>query len=332
MGLFFFLAGYYTPSSFDRKGPGRFMTDRLVRIGIPVLIGLFVIVPLQSWMRMDLSPGLQRIGFWNYAVHDFFGIGSKPASWPSGERWPQVNFGHLWFLQHLLVYALLYAVWRLLRGKAAGRSFRPAPPESWMIFAYAVALAAATWAIRIWYPVNRWTAFLGFIQMEPAHLPQYASLFVIGLIACRGEWIETMLTRRGLAWLAVGGGLALLVYIMAAFDMIGGDASVGGSIVALQIRDCVWEAFTCTGLCVGLPVAFRQLRLGANAVWRMLARNVLAIYVFHFPFVLLVQWVLMESGLPKSGGLLLVWPLAAALTVLFTNSVVLRLPGLRRVF
>ena len=331
MGLFFFLAAYYTPTSFDRKGRHRYIVDRLVRLGVPLLIGLLLIVPLQSWMRMDLSPGMLHIGFWDYYVHGFFGYGARPAGWPATERWPQVSFGHLWFLQHLLVYALLYMVWRLFVPSDRLQAFRPAPPSNWMIFAYAVALAGASMLIRIWYPINDWIGFLGFIQMEPAHLPQYLSLFVIGLIASRGRWIETIPTTRGIGWLAVGGGLALLLYVLVGFGLIGlGEPSAGPA--GIDVRGCIWEAFTCTGLCVGLPVAFRKLALGAGKVWRMLARNVLAIYVFHFPIVMLVQWALLEAAFPKWVSLLLAWPLAAVSTVAFTNWVVLRLPGLRRVF
>ncbi len=35
MGAFFLLAGYFTPGSFDRKGPGGFIKDRLVRTRHP---------------------------------------------------------------------------------------------------------------------------------------------------------------------------------------------------------------------------------------------------------------------------------------------------------
>ncbi len=333
MGLFFLLAGYYTPASYDRKGRRRFLLDRLVRIGIPLLIGLFVIVPLQGWMRMDLSPGMLHIGYWDYLENGFFGNGPMPAGWPATEHWPQVNFGHLWFLQHLLVYALLYAAWRLVAPRRWLDAIRPAPPSNWMIFAYAVALTVATVLIRIWYPINDWIGFLGFIQMEPAHLPQYLSLFVIGLFAGRGRWFETMPTQRGLTWLAVGGGLALMLYLLVGFGLIGlGGPGPSEPPAWLAVRDDLWEAFTCTGLCVGLPVAFRELGLGAGKVWRTLARNVFAIYVFHFPIVMLVQWALMETDLAKWVRLLLTWPLAVLLTVAFTNYVVLRLPGLRRVF
>jgi peptidoglycan/LPS O-acetylase OafA/YrhL len=331
MGLFFLLAGYFTPGSFDRKGRRWFITDRLVRIGIPILMGLLLIVPLQAWMRMNLSPGMLPIGFWDYYTRGFFGIGAIPAGWPVTEYWPQVNYGHLWFLQHLLIYALLYAAWRVVAPKRRVEVIRPAPPTDAMIFAYAVALAIASMVIRIWYPINDWISFLGLIQMEPAHLPQYASMFVIGLIAYRGRWFETMPARRGYGWLAVGLSLALFLYVMAGLGVIVPGVPTGGT-GGIDVQGCIWEAFTATGLCVGLPVAFRELALGAGLVWRTLARNAFAIYVFHFPFVLFVQWSLMVAAFPKWVSLLLAWPLAAILTILFTNYVVLRLPGLRRIF
>ena len=35
LGLFFMISGYFTPGSYDRKGPGRFLKERLLRLGVP---------------------------------------------------------------------------------------------------------------------------------------------------------------------------------------------------------------------------------------------------------------------------------------------------------
>ncbi|MCP4260915.1 MAG: acyltransferase family protein [Planctomycetes bacterium] len=35
MGFLFMISGYFTPGSYDRKGPRRFFKDRLLRLGIP---------------------------------------------------------------------------------------------------------------------------------------------------------------------------------------------------------------------------------------------------------------------------------------------------------
>lgn len=334
MGLFFFLAGYYTPGAFDRKGAGRFVGDRFRRIGIPFLLGVILVVPLAEWMRITLSPGMSHYGYWDYVVRGFLGIGGKPGDWPAGEHWPQVNFGPMWFLEHLLVYALLYAAWRAVAPARRTEARPMGRPTSLTIFLYAAALAAATFVAHIWYPQDRWIAFLGFIQMEPAHLPQYASLFVIGILAGRGRWIETMPRGRGLAWLAVGIALALLVYAKGLHEGLGqtGGGAPRAPSSLPEWQPCVWEAFLCTSLCVGLPVAFRELAWGVGRLWKLLSRNLFAIYVFHFPFVMLVQWALLNTDLPKWSRLLLTWPLAVTLTVAFSNFVVLRLPGLRRVF
>ena len=49
MGLFFFISGLFTPRSIERKGPARFVLDRLVRLGIPLVVFFFIINPLTDY-------------------------------------------------------------------------------------------------------------------------------------------------------------------------------------------------------------------------------------------------------------------------------------------
>ncbi|MEH7239365.1 acyltransferase family protein, partial [Bacillus sp. JJ1562] len=44
MSMFFFLSAYFLPQSIARKGPERFLKERLIRIGIPLLLGFLVII------------------------------------------------------------------------------------------------------------------------------------------------------------------------------------------------------------------------------------------------------------------------------------------------
>ena len=46
MGLFFLLAGYFTPAALRAKGPWRYLRDRLVRLGLPLLVLGFVLGPV----------------------------------------------------------------------------------------------------------------------------------------------------------------------------------------------------------------------------------------------------------------------------------------------
>jgi hypothetical protein len=165
--------------------------------------------------------------------------------------------------------------------------------------------------------------------MEPAHLPQYMSMFVIGVFAGPRRWLQTMPTRRALAWLAIGVGLALLAYVLAA---TAAPTGVAADDASRQLRICTAEAFICTGMCVGLPVLSRELGLGAGRVWRVLARNVFAVYVFHFPIVLLLQWALIDAPMPKFLRLLMTVIGAIVGSFAFTDLIVLRLPFARRIF
>ncbi|HTC97159.1 MAG TPA: acyltransferase family protein, partial [Bradyrhizobium sp.] len=46
MGLFFLLAGYFTPPAYDRHGTGGFIRERVIRLGIPLLVYFLLLHPL----------------------------------------------------------------------------------------------------------------------------------------------------------------------------------------------------------------------------------------------------------------------------------------------
>lgn len=48
MGFFFLLAGYFTPPSMERKGYARFLSDRFLRLGLPLLAFMFILGPATS--------------------------------------------------------------------------------------------------------------------------------------------------------------------------------------------------------------------------------------------------------------------------------------------
>jgi len=324
MGLFFFLSAYFTAGAANRKGTAAFLRDRFLRLGLPLLLGTVLIVPLAGWSHVAMDPGMPPTSYWTYLTRDFFGLGPKPEVWPAGELWPAYTLGHLWFLQHLLIYTLLYAGLRAVLPRRSDAAVGN-PPSNTAITCYAVLLSAATFIIRIWYPQDRWIAFLGFIQMEPAHIAQYASLFAIGVYAGPRRWIETMPARRGMAWLAIGIGLAVVACLLIGAGVIVRDGSREWWV-------CTVESFLCAGLCVGLPVLFREMALGTGRLWRTLSANVLAVYVFHFPIVMLLQWALIGAPAPKWLRMLMTIAGAVVGSFAFTNWVVLRLPYARRVF
>ena len=61
IGLLFLISGYFSPRSLDRKGPRRFVRDRLIRLDIPLVVFYFVLNPIASLGFDFREPSLIHI-------------------------------------------------------------------------------------------------------------------------------------------------------------------------------------------------------------------------------------------------------------------------------
>ena len=71
MGFFFLLAGYFTPASLERKGYARFLGDRFLRLGIPLLAFIFILGPLTAAIvAFHEGKGFWRVFpyLWNHTI------------------------------------------------------------------------------------------------------------------------------------------------------------------------------------------------------------------------------------------------------------------------
>jgi hypothetical protein len=273
MGLFFMISAYFLPASFERKGTWSFLKDRFIRLGIPfVLVGV-------------------TIGALSNTTFD-------PA--------------HMWFVSHLLVYAVLYAIWRWFRLPLPGCP----TPGNRAILGYALVLAGVTAAVRLaGFPQDRWVTVLGVVPVELAHLPQYASLFVLGVLAARNQWLIHLPTRTGMLWLGVGLAFAAARYVYTPPPMLWS----------------VWESFICVGVCVGLPVWFREHVANPGSLVRRAAPNAFGAYVVHvMPVVVGLQFALVSANLDSLTKFALVTVAGVPLSFLLAAAL-RRVPAIRAV-
>src|ERR1700683_2603091 len=137
MGFFFFLSAYFIPDSYDRKGAARFVRDRLLRLGIPLIFYSLTLSPVLIYLVDYFGKG-QHITFTQFlgGYHDW------------------INFGVLWFVAALLLFTLLYVVWRVVSKNRRSKSL--AAPSSKMILGFAAAVGIISFLVRIVFPVG-WT-------------------------------------------------------------------------------------------------------------------------------------------------------------------------------
>jgi glucan biosynthesis protein C len=135
---------------------------------------------------------------------------------PAGQSrsaWP-IDVGHMWFVEHLLIYSAAYALWCMIcPGYATSGRRQTAPPGYLSILIFALGLAAVSGVVRIWSPIDKWVHLLGFVRVSFADVPRDLSFFIIGAAAYRHDWLSTFSRKAGLAWLLVGMGLAVLWYV-----------------------------------------------------------------------------------------------------------------------
>jgi len=289
MSLFFMFSGYLTVMSFRSKGANAFLKDRALRLGLPALIFGLVMIPMQMFV--------------------FAPEGQKPSILP-------IDVGHLWFLEHLLIFSAGYVLWQTLRKNRVEE--RPAlgnPPGYLSILLFALVLAVVTGIVRIWFPIDKWVYLLGFIRVAFADVPRDLSFFIIGVLAYEHNWFQTFPTRDGYTWLGIGITLALYWYGYS----LGFLGALPFNPITLDILRLMWEMLLCFGFCIGLVVLFRETFNTQGKVGRIMARSQYGAYIFHVLFVLLVQFLVI--GLPVSpfAKFALVTLTAVPLTFLFSD-------------
>lgn len=306
MGLLFLLAGYFTPASLDRKGTRRFLIDRTIRLGIPLLFYAAVVGPVTIGLS-QIPNGRPFVGtikyLWGHKI---------------------INIGPAWFIEVLLFFAIGYVVWRSVFPHNISKPLNP--PNHRTILLAAVAVGAAAFLIRLAVPTGK--SIFGDLQI--GYFASYIFLFAAGCIAWRGKWLERFNFRMVAPWIIV---TFLTLTVATPLILIlgkGGDGFSGGwNIQAFTYA--FWEPFVAWGIILFLPWLFRKYFNRGSFLMRRLSERSYSIYILHPPVLVAVSLALRPWGAP---------PLVKFLTVGFLACVgcfsaatlLLKVPYARRVF
>jgi glucan biosynthesis protein C len=278
MGAFFLLAGYFTPGSYDRKGPGSFLKDRLLRLGIPLIIFVFVLSPISS------------IGYWLMPA-SLTGI-TTPLTW---QVYPHLlGTGPMWFVAILLIFTFGYAAWRrLTRNRTSSSMSRSSLPSYLRIGIFILVLALVSYLVRIIVPlgqeVNLFGDFLSFPTI--AYLPQYLSFFVIGTVASRHNWFRTLPSSMGVVGFVIAVVAGVFLFPLAfsghlfSLELTPALANSLGNGHWQSAVYTLWDSTFAVGICLGVITLFRCFFDGQDRFGRFLSQHSYTVYVIHIPIV-----------------------------------------------
>ena len=298
MAFMFLISGLFVHDSLVRRGAAGYLRHRAWRLGVPLLISIFVLIPIAyyaSFLRYH-PPGTTDFNFIHYWWHML-----TVGPWPSGQSW---------FLWVLLVFDILVAaIWtkapRILT--AFGR----------MIFALrerpiTAFVALSILSLACYLPMH--LAFGDGAWFEPGHYPfpiqssrilLYPTYFFVGigigavslrtgLLAEQGE-----IARRWPAWLAFAvvfyGAILLLVY--AHHNWLADFYSP-----ALWWKVAYGTAFALFSAAMPFTILATSLRLARSSLSLLDAMRPQAygIYLLHYIFIIWLQYVMYGLALPAA--------------------------------
>jgi glucans biosynthesis protein C len=315
MGLLFFIAGYFVPDAFDRKGFGKFLRDRVVRLGVPSLFYMLLIHPLiVYWLLRDFAnpsrPSLSQ------------------AYWPYLQRgWVLSGSGPMWFALALFIFSLVYAIGKVASRKTPRTGPDTALPSHGQIIGLAALMGLSTFLVRIVQPMGT-----NILNMQLCYFSQYILLFMVGILARRRDWLQRIPYAFGMRWFKCALSAGTLAWITIAFLIIKthSEEKLSGGITWQSAVFSVWESFFCLGICLGLVVLFREKFNRQGRVTRWLSDNCFAVYLFHAPVLIAVTLAMRCFIAPKPVKFLCATLLGSAFTYLVSSLVFRRTPLLKR--
>jgi surface polysaccharide O-acyltransferase-like enzyme len=242
----------------------------------------------------------------------------------------KAEIGHMWFVESLLVFCLVYAVIRHwvspidngCNSKPA-RLRRLAGPRTIIgLLIVALLMGVGSYFIRQVSPQDHWIWLFGIIPlpMEPAHYLQYVMMFVLGILAYRFQWLDRMGNGTGFTTLLIGVALAVGNYLR--------DGGTWNDLVWQWFG--IYESLMCIFISFGLIWLFRQFICGTSKIWQWCAAQSYGAYVFHLILMIVLQNMVDGIWMGAFGKFLFIGVVTTILSFLLTW-VVRIIPGVKRI-
>lgn len=342
MPFLFFLAGIFVFPSLDRRGLASFSLEKFYRLIIPYVVGVFILVPPQTYGRY-LAKGDGSLNFWDYYTQTYL--------------WDDVWSSGFWFLGYLLIMTagivLLRTIWPTsikLLGRLVSWMFEK--PLKGYLFFFALSALFIGSGYLYWGPL--WVKFFTSLSVRGERLIEKIFYFTIGIGFAQAQFFARpeFLQKLGTHWkkafiLALLAGVLYMTFAINYFyegaynyEFLRFRLHGGGSFdQALEVLKesapmvlcrTTLLAFFMTSLSVFYLCLFNRFLSTPHPFWRKLAAASFGIYVFHETIQVPLSYVFTSedaSEFVKFACVFLAsWGGAWALTLILK-----KLPGFRKV-
>jgi len=310
MSLMFFLAGLFTWPSLVRKRAGKFLGDRMLRLGVPFVFALTIVMPLAlypTYRVTAVDPGLAAYGR-HYLALPF---------WPNGP---------MWFLWQLLGLSIVAAALHRFAGDRIDALLRRCAATSGrrIVGGLMVASALAYVPMALIFTPFRWSEH-GPLALQFSRPLLYAVYYFAGLgvgayglgrgLLAPGGWLAS----RWAVWLGLALASLLLWMGLTYLAMEDGPSAA----LILQVAVGLGFAVACTSSWAFLLATCLRFATMRSRVVDSLSNSAFGIYLLHYLFVVWLQFALLDVGLFAIAKAAIVF--AASLGLAWAGTAALRL-------
>jgi len=274
MSTIFFVSGYLTPGSIEKRTTWGFLKSKAKRLMIPWAIAVLTLIPL-------------------YKVLFLYSRGLPQEHWTGYFHWNNIwNQNWLWFLPVLFLFDVAFLPLSRLRIDLSGLSLRT-------VVLTASSIGLGYCLVMDWFNLQGWTdTFLLHFQNE--RLLIYFLVFLVGAFCYRRQVFQTPSNRKWVYWTIVFMvGIPINVYItFVIYPFIHPNSTL---ISAVADSIVTHSAFVVSLLCL-LYLSIETFRRYVNQhgfLARTLSRNSYSVYVIHTVVLGVFAILLLGTALPS---------------------------------
>lgn len=291
MPLFFLLAGASTYFALNFRSSRQYAGERVKRLFLPLLIGIFVVIPPQiymeriaTWVPTRISPIDFAGSFPAFYLQSFTGL------YPDGG----ISWHHIWFVFYLFIYSIVLLPVLLYFRTPSGRAkiLRAADFLSGgaRIFWLALPIAFVEIALRWRFP--NWQNFIG----DWANHAHYPMIFLFGFLLMADDRFRDAVDRNRRIALAVG--------LIASVIRLLSEDGIAGYMLDMGIRGLAEWAFLVAILGYGHRYLNRPGKLLRHTseiaypfyIWHQTVIVILAFFVVQLDMGIGAKFALISIG------------------------------------
>jgi len=297
MGTLFFISAFLATKSLKKRGATQFLKERFFRLGLPLLVYLFLIAPFIYFVLL---------GYWKEnAIIDNY------IRYLTNFKWLFSSSGPLWFVEALLLFCIVYV---------AVRKFFPKPKVIHTFNAKNIVLVIiitgiVAFLIRLISPIGT-----NFFNLQFSFFSSYVALFIMGILIGENNLFEYISREQNIKWFKITliAGIIIWFIIMLLGGVKDGHLYFLGGFNWQSFAYALWEAFVAIGFTIGIIAYFKKHVNTNNKCTGVIADNSFGIYFFHTPILITISILLKQWTIEPFLKFIVVTIIAFIVTLIFT--------------